>query len=128
MGWTGWATVVGWAGWAFAHPIYIIVIIDVERLYPNAIIIEENYDGFGSAYLGWTGWAGWVFTHPTEGLCIRMGRSWATKIAGKGLLHNAIFIKEDDDGYDSACTSNSTCGALEGGLGGQDENLPTQFT
>ena len=76
MGWTGWATVVGWAGWAFAHPIYIIVIIDVERLYPNAIIIEENYDGFGSAYLGWTGWAGWVFTHPTEGLCSRMGRSW----------------------------------------------------
>ena len=67
MGWTGWATVVGWAGWAFAHPIYIIVIIDVERLYPNAIIIEENYDGCGSAYLGWTGWAGWVCVQPGLG-------------------------------------------------------------
>ena len=34
------------------------------------------------------------------------------------LSRNAIIIEEDDDGYDSACVSNSNWGALE--LGGQE--------
>ena len=63
--------------------------------------------------VGWTEWAGWAFAHSIYTTAI---------VDEERLTPNAIIIKEDDDGNDSACVSISNCGALERGgqaLGGQ---------